>query len=58
MSAIVHTIEIARPPDEVFRYATDPSRFTEWQDDVVGAAWKPLRSGLPLGSQTLRITSV
>jgi uncharacterized protein YndB with AHSA1/START domain len=32
---IVHTIEIARPPDEVFSYVTDPSRFAEWQHDVV-----------------------
>jgi uncharacterized protein YndB with AHSA1/START domain len=31
----VSHIEIARPPDEVFSYVTDPSRFAEWQDDVV-----------------------
>jgi uncharacterized protein YndB with AHSA1/START domain len=35
MSPIVSTFEIARPPDEVFSYATDPERFAEWQDDVV-----------------------
>jgi uncharacterized protein YndB with AHSA1/START domain len=35
MSAIVSTIEIACPPDEVYRYATDPSHFAEWQRDVV-----------------------
>ena len=35
MPPIVSTIEIARPPDEVFSYVTDPSRFAEWQDDVV-----------------------
>lgn len=35
MPPIVSNIEIARPPDEVFSYVTDPSRFTEWQDDVV-----------------------
>jgi uncharacterized protein YndB with AHSA1/START domain len=35
MPPIVSTIEIARPPAEVFAYATDPSRFTEWQDDVL-----------------------
>jgi uncharacterized protein YndB with AHSA1/START domain len=35
MSALVSTIEIARPPDEVFAYITDPARFPEWQDDVV-----------------------
>jgi len=32
---IVSSIEIARPPDRVFSYVTDPSRFAEWQDDVV-----------------------
>lgn len=35
MSPIVSTIEIARPPDEVFSYLTNPSRFPEWQRDVV-----------------------
>jgi uncharacterized protein YndB with AHSA1/START domain len=35
MSALVSTIEIARPPDEVFAYVTDPTRFPEWQYDVV-----------------------
>src|SRR5437867_3018241 len=35
MPAIVSNIDIARPPDEVFSYVTDPLRFTEWQDDVV-----------------------
>ena len=31
MSPIVSTIEIDRPPEEVFAYATDPTRFAEWQ---------------------------
>ena len=35
MPPIVSHIEIARPPDEVFAYVTDPSRFPEWQHDVV-----------------------
>jgi len=35
MAPLVSTIEIARPPEEVFAYATDPSRFAEWQRDVV-----------------------
>jgi uncharacterized protein YndB with AHSA1/START domain len=34
MSPIVHSIEIDRPPDEVFAYVTDPARFPEWQYDV------------------------
>ncbi|HZM74198.1 MAG TPA: SRPBCC family protein [Candidatus Limnocylindrales bacterium] len=32
---MISTIEIARPPSEVFAYATDPTRFPEWQRDVV-----------------------
>ena len=32
---MVSTIEIARAPGEVFAYATDPTRFPEWQRDVV-----------------------
>ena len=35
MAPIVSSIEIDRPPDEVFAYATDPARFAEWQKDVV-----------------------
>lgn len=37
MSPITSQIEIARPCHEVFAYATDPSRFAEWQDDIVSA---------------------
>ncbi|MGS2615249.1 SRPBCC family protein [Micromonospora sp. LZ34] len=35
MSPIVTTIEVARPPAEAFAYVTDPTRFAEWQQDVV-----------------------
>jgi uncharacterized protein YndB with AHSA1/START domain len=35
MGLIVTSVEIARPPGEVFAYATDPSRFGEWQAGVV-----------------------
>ncbi|SRR6266498_4269778 len=48
MPPIVSTIEVARPPDEVFSYVTDPSRFAEWQDDVVTvriAEGRPLSVG-------------
>ena len=34
MSPIVSSIEIHRPPDEVFAYVTDPARFPEWQSDA------------------------
>ena len=35
MAPHAYDLEIARPPDEVYRYATDPTRFAEWQSDVV-----------------------
>lgn len=35
MAPLVHMIEIACPPQEVFAVATDPLRFAEWQPDVV-----------------------
>lgn len=35
MPPIVSSFEVARSPDEVYSYVTDPSRFPEWQDDVV-----------------------
>jgi uncharacterized protein YndB with AHSA1/START domain len=35
MPPIVCTIDITRPPDEVFDYVADLSRFAEWQNDVV-----------------------
>ena len=35
MAPIESSIEIARPPDEVFAYLADPTRFAEWQRDVV-----------------------
>jgi len=35
MSPIIATTEVARPATEVFNYATDPTRFHEWQEGVV-----------------------
>jgi uncharacterized protein YndB with AHSA1/START domain len=46
MPPMVSQIEVARPPDEVFAYATDPSRFAEWQHDVVGVH---IQGGRPPG---------
>ncbi len=31
-------IEVSRPADEVFAYATDPTKFAEWQDGVVSGS--------------------
>lgn len=35
MAAIVAVTEVDRPAEEVFAYATDPTRFKEWQKGVV-----------------------
>lgn len=48
MAPLVHSIEIDRPPTDVFEYVTDPSRFSEWQDAVVSARLQseaPMRQG-------------
>lgn len=37
MAPIVPSIEIARPPEQVFSYVTDPARLAEWQEGVVSA---------------------
>jgi uncharacterized protein YndB with AHSA1/START domain len=46
MERIVESIEIARPPEDVFSYATDFSHFPEWQ---AGVAWVRRKSDAPLG---------
>lgn len=35
MAPIVATVEIERPAEKVYAYATDPTRFSEWQKGVV-----------------------
>lgn len=35
MAPIVASVEVDRPARDVFAYATDPSRFSEWQKGVV-----------------------
>lgn len=35
MAPLSASVEVARPPEEVFAYATDPSRFAEWQANVL-----------------------
>ena len=49
MPPIVSSFEIARPPEDVFAYATDLVRFGEWQKDVV--RMEP-HGGGPLGVGT------
>jgi uncharacterized protein YndB with AHSA1/START domain len=47
MPPIVSHIEIARPPDQVYAYVTDPSRFSEWQHDVLRVR---IHGGRPLSA--------
>jgi uncharacterized protein YndB with AHSA1/START domain len=49
------TIEVGRPPDEVFAYVTDPSRFAEWQHGVVSGHLDNDNDG-PLGPGTRCVT--
>jgi uncharacterized protein YndB with AHSA1/START domain len=35
MATLTTTIEVARPPEEVFAYVTDPTTFGEWQANVI-----------------------
>ena len=35
MTAIVESVEITRPPADVFAYITDPTHLPEWQESVV-----------------------
>jgi uncharacterized protein YndB with AHSA1/START domain len=37
VAPIANSVEIARRPEDVFAYVTDPTRFHEWQDAVVRA---------------------
>jgi Polyketide cyclase / dehydrase and lipid transport len=52
MAAIAGSIEIARRPEDVFAYATDPSRFPECQASAVSV--RPEGTGPPaVGSSTV-----
>ena len=51
MPPIVTSAEIDRPAAEVFAYATDPARFSEWQKGVVDGHM----DGPADGTQTLAV---
>ena len=48
MAPIVTCAEIGRPAAEVFAYATDPARFSEWQKGVVDGQGHQALAGLSL----------
>jgi uncharacterized protein YndB with AHSA1/START domain len=54
VAALVHHIDIDRPPAEVFAVATDPQRFPEWQKDVAKAQYE---TGDPAGIGAVFATS-
>lgn len=48
MSTYAHTVEIGRPPEEVFAFVTDPAAYPRWQPSLVRVqphAPGPLRLG-------------
>lgn len=47
MSPIVTTTEVERPAADVFAYATDPARFSEWQKGVVDGHLDSQEAGSP-----------
>ena len=51
------SIEIERPADEVFSYATDPSRFHEWQRGVVSGSMES-KGGPMVGDHCLTIRRI
>jgi carbon monoxide dehydrogenase subunit G len=52
MAAVVESIDISRRPEDVFSYATDVSRFPEWQGGVVSAR-RQGNGALGLGSRAV-----
>lgn len=54
MAPITSRIEIARPAEDVFAYTTDPSRFSEWQDDVVSVRIEGEARGVGTRFTTIR----
>ena len=54
MAAIMNSIDIDRPAEEVFAYATDPAKFPEWQMDVTDVRVE----GAHVGSQFVTVCKI
>jgi uncharacterized protein YndB with AHSA1/START domain len=54
MPAITVATEVDRPAADVFGYATDPSRFAEWQTGVVSGHTEPGDGTAPARCVTVR----
>jgi uncharacterized protein YndB with AHSA1/START domain len=54
MSTYAHTVEIRRPPEEVFAFITDPAGYPRWQPSLVSI--EPRTAGpLRLGSEATEV---
>ena len=54
MSSYTHTVEIRRPPEEVFAFVTDPAGYPRWQASLVSV--EPHGRGpLRLGSEATEV---
>ena len=54
MAAIVASAEIARSPDDVFAYVTDPMNLPEWQESVVKVECEETSVGVGTSAQLTR----
>ena len=54
MAPIVSSAEIARRPEDVFSYVSDPSRLPDWQESIVSAH---LEGGGPAAEASRAITA-
>ena len=54
MRPIVVSVEVARSAEDAYAYATDPSRFGEWQHGVVSGRTEPAAPGEPPRCVTVR----
>jgi carbon monoxide dehydrogenase subunit G len=54
MAVYEHSVEIARPPDEVFSFVTDTANYPRWQPSLVEI--RPVTRGpLRLGSEAVEV---
>ena len=58
MAAIVTTIQVDRPADEVFAYATDPTKFDQWQQGVVAGSMESKNGSPSVGDRCLTVRRI
>jgi hypothetical protein len=55
MAPTAVSVDVERPANDAFAYVTDPSRFAEWQDGVVGGSMRGETHGGAICTTTRRI---